>query len=454
MNKLAALSVLLIILSIVSYAQPAINGDLSDAQYITIGTKQNSNADWGSIDVSKIVYYPDVANSVLYLGVVGKLDVGSNNAIGIWLNVSGTGSPAGIAAGNSLSVTGGGGYIGGNSGANPNFKADFEVDYEFAFNPGSSNSGVYWDASKLVGTPVNEYQGSCNQTGTSSSNSNASGTIFTQNSISFAFNNDGAANHGLELAIPFAQIGATANDSIQVFAFIVSGSAYFSDIAVPGNLTSAPGFDANFGTLSTGPFHTTMSQPLPVELTSFSASLNNSTVELKWTTATELNNFGFEIQRSAVGNQNSTSWEKIGFVKGAGNSRLPKQYSYSDNTLSSGTYSYRLKQMDEDGTFKFSNIVEVNYAANMPNGYLLNQNYPNPFNPSTLIKFGFEKNTHAKLTIYDVLGNKVTELFNGQAEAGRTYEVSFIASSLSSGIYYYQLQSDNITQVKKMMLLK
>lgn len=454
MNKLVTLSVLLIILSIVSYAQPVVNGDLSDAQYITLSTKQNTNSNWGNIDISKIVYYPDAASSVLYLGVVGKLDVSNSNAIGIWLNVSGSGSPAGIAAGNSLSVSGGGGYIGGNGGTNPNFKADFEVDYEFSFNPGGGNTNVYWDASKTVGTPVNEYQGSCNQSGTSSTNSNANGTVFTQNSVSFAFNNDGAANHGLELAIPFAQIGANVNDSIQVFAFVVSSSAYFSDITVPGNLSSDPGFDADFTSLSSGPFHSGTPQPLPVELTSFSGSVNNNSVELKWSTATELNNFGFEIQRSTAGNPNSASWEKVGFVKGAVNSKSPKQYSFTDNTISSGKYSYRLKQLDEDGTYKYSNIVEVNYSANMPNGYLLDQNYPNPFNPSTMIKFGFEKNTHATLTIYDVLGNKVAELFNGQAEAGRTYEVSFNASALSSGIYYYQLQSDNITQVKKMMLLK
>lgn len=198
---------------------------------------------------------------------------------------------------------------------------------------------------------------------------------------------------------------------------------------------------------------------LPVELTTFTAALNNNSVDLKWNTATEVNNYGFEIQRAEV-NSNSpsgnshSSFAKIGFVRGAGNSNSPKEYSYLDNSISSGKYSYRLKQIDNNGSFKYSNAVEVNNAVNMPDGYILSQNYPNPFNPSTVIKFGFEKNTHASLSIYDVLGNKVADLFNGQAEAGKTYELPFNAAGLSSGIYFYQLQGNNITRVKKMLLLK
>ncbi len=452
MKKLVTVSFLLFVFSIISYAQPTVNGDLSDSQYTTIATKQNSNLNWGSIDVSKIVYYPDVTNSVLYLGVVGKLDVTSNNGIGIWLNVSGTGSPTGIAAGDTLSVSGGGHYIGGSGGTK--FKADFEVDYEFAFNPGSGSTSVYWDASKLVGTAKNEYQGACNQTGTSATNSNASGNIFTQNSITFAFNNDGGTNHGLELAIPFAQIGATSAMSIQVFAFIVSNTAYFSDITVPGNLSSDPGNNADFSSLSTGPFHSNPVSPLPVELNTFTATATNSSVELNWNTATEVNNYGFEVQRAISNKQNENlNWEKIGFVHGAGNSSSPKQYSFTDKSVSFGSYSYRLKQIDVDGQYKYSSVVNVN-AGQLPNGFVLNQNYPNPFNPTTQIQFGFNDNTRASLTVYNVLGQKVANLFDGLAQGGQLYNVTFNGDRFASGIYYYKLQSDNHVEIKKMLLMK
>ena len=125
---------LLVLLPVLLFAQPVIDGVLSDANYITVATKQNSNSGFGgSIDVSKIVYYPDVTNSILYLGVVGKLNIANNDEIGIWLNVTGTGSPTGVAAGAKIGVNGFSGFIGA---GNNNYKADFEVDYQFAFNPG------------------------------------------------------------------------------------------------------------------------------------------------------------------------------------------------------------------------------------------------------------------------------------------------------------------------------
>jgi len=459
MKKLAMLFILLFACTIISYAQPTVDGDLSDANYTTLATKLNSNAGFGSaIDVSKIVYYPDVTNSVLYIGVVGKLDVTSNNEIAVWLNVTGTGSPTGIAAGNSLGVNNGSaGYIGDNT--NPNYKADFEVDYMFGFNPGGTpstpnTSNVYFDAGKLVGTAKDYYQGSCNQTGTSATNSNENGTVFGQNTITFAFNNDGGTNHGLEMAIPFAQIGATSSMSIEVFACVVSFTAYFSNVSVPGNMGSGnPGFNVDFTGASTGPFHTNTS-PLPVELSTFTAAVANSAVELNWKTATEVNNYGFEVQRAVSGKQSeSLNWEKIGFVNGAGNSSSPKQYSFTDKGITFGSYSYRLKQIDVDGQYKYSSVVNVS-AGQLPNGFVLNQNYPNPFNPSTQIQFGFNDNTRATLTVYNVLGQKVASLFDGVAQAGQLYNITFNGDNFASGIYYYKLQSDNHTQIKKMLLMK
>ncbi|MEW6062369.1 MAG: hypothetical protein AB1600_10575, partial [Bacteroidota bacterium] len=295
-----------VLLSIVFYvtisvAQPTIDGSLDDAQYITIATKQNSNAGFGSsIDVSKIVYYPDATNSFLYLGVVGKLNTSSTDAIGIWLNVSGTGSPSGKAAGQPLGIQStGGSYIGaGNNASNINFKADFEVDYMFAFNPGGANTSVYFDAAKHVSSSVIEYQGSCDQSGTSATNSSAAGAVFSQNSITFAFNNSGAANKGLELKIPFSAINATSSNSIEVFAFVASSTAYFSDVTVPGNVTGGnSAFNVDYGSISGGFYHSTPPSLLPVELTSFTANAIGKNVVLKWNTATEVNNAGFEVER-------------------------------------------------------------------------------------------------------------------------------------------------------------
>jgi len=167
-------------------------------------------------------------------------------------------------------------------------------------------------------------------------------------------------------------------------------------------------------------------------------------------TATEVNNFGFNIERRA----NSNEWEKIGFIKGHVLSNSPKEYSYSDNTISFGKkYSYRLKQVDNDGAVTYSKIIEVE-TGNIFNGFTLNQNYPNPFNPSTTIEFAFQNNTKAELKIFDVLGKQVAELYNDNADAGRIYTVQFNGSNLVSGVYYYKLTGDNKTEIKKMLLLK
>jgi len=192
---------------------------------------------------------------------------------------------------------------------------------------------------------------------------------------------------------------------------------------------------------------------LPVELTSFTANHADGKVMLCWQTATEVNNYGFEIQRSVFSDQLSAeNWEKIGFVEGHGNSNSPKDYFFTDDSPLSGTVQYRLKQIDNDGKYDFSKEVEIMVTA-LPKAFALEQNYPNPFNPSTIISYQLPVKSNVELKIYDLLGNEVAALVNEQKEAG-SYQVQFDGSKLSSGVYFYKLHAKGVALTKKLLLMK
>ncbi len=450
MKRLFLLS--MVFLSVNIFSQPTINGDLSETLYTEIATKQNTNAGFGpDIDVSRIVYYLDVANNILYLGVEGKLNTGNDDGIGIWMNISGSGSPTGTPAGNSLGgISGAGHYM--QDASNPNFKADFEVDYMFAINPGSSSTDCYVNAASRVGTPAGVYLGNCGQSG-SSLNYNTTGTVFANgHTITFAFNNAGTSNKGFEISIPFAALGATSSMSINFFAFLVSSTAFFSDVTVPGNRTGGnPGFNANFSTMPGGPYNSG-TRPLPVELTSFTAKVSGNNVILNWTTATELNNYGFDVERKLVNSfDGSGNWKKIAFIKGYGTTSSIQNYSFNDYSLDYGRYLYRLKQIDLDGSFNYSKEIEIEIVP--ISTFKLEQNYPNPFNPSTIISWQSPISGHQTLKVYDVLGNEVAILVDEYRDAG-LYQYEFNASGFSSGVYFYKLQVGDYMQTKKMILLQ
>lgn len=186
---------------------------------------------------------------------------------------------------------------------------------------------------------------------------------------------------------------------------------------------------------------------VPVELSAFTASAVNNSVTLKWSTASELNNSGFDVERKSV----NSEWTKIGFVQGNGTTTEAVNYTFTDNNLNAGNYSYRLKQIDFDGTFTYSPVVEVN--VNQPSKFELVQNYPNPFNPSTKIQYNLPESGIVKLTVYNLLGQQVQSLVNEFKDAG-SHTVEFNAEGLNSGIYFYQLESNGFSEVKKMTLLK
>ncbi len=194
--------------------------------------------------------------------------------------------------------------------------------------------------------------------------------------------------------------------------------------------------------------------PLPVELTSFSAKANNGIIKLNWATATEVNNYGFQVERQKE--KVKSEWKNIGFVEGHGTSNSPKEYSFTDENPPSGKIQYRLKQIDIDGNFEYSEIVEIQTIA--PSKFELFQNYPNPFNPTTTINYAVPsvETRHAlslQLIVYDILGRKVATLVNKKQSPGN-YSVQFDASKLGSGIYFYRLSAGDFIATKKMILIK
>ena len=209
-----------------------------------------------------------------------------------------------------------------------------------------------------------------------------------------------------------------------------------------------------------------ISDIIPVELASFTANTSGNEVHLSWATASEKNNYGFEVEGKKLGDRSQElEWETISFIDGHGTTTETNYYTFVEKELPAGKYSYRLKQIDYDGSFKYSDVVEVEIG--LPDEFSLLQNYPNPFNPTTKIRYSISTSPQSppyqggeakqgwlvQLKVYNVLGKEVATLVNEQKPAGN-YTVEFNASNLSSGIYYYKLQAGNYSEIKKMILLK
>ncbi|MBI3124761.1 MAG: T9SS type A sorting domain-containing protein, partial [Ignavibacteriales bacterium] len=303
--------------------------------------------------------------------------------------------------------------------------------------------------------------------------SGATSLSFTDNSMSFDKRSNlswiiGIANgfvaSGLTMTIsPYSMPGVT---NVSDLTLCISSGTAPGTYAVPFG-SNDPVLDLDRTNLNSGDIGgvtfyvgAKTTSPLPVQLTSFTASNVNNVVQLNWQTATEVNNYGFEVERQPIPNpsqrEGNSSWTKIGFVNGHGNSNSPKSYSFTDNLalthdLNLDRLQYRLKQIDFDGKFEYSNIVEVN--VEVPAAFILHQNSPNPFNPTTEIKFSLPKNSNVELSVYNLLGEIVQRLAKGMMNAGE-HKVVFDASNLSSGVYIYKLTMDNYFSTRKMVLLK
>jgi hypothetical protein len=194
---------------------------------------------------------------------------------------------------------------------------------------------------------------------------------------------------------------------------------------------------------------------LPVELSSFTADNQGRDVELNWETKSEINSASFVVERQ---NTNKNSWESIGSVLASGTSTVAHKYSYTDTKLNSGKYSYRLKMVDNDGTFKYSDVIETEIA--LPKNYAISQNYPNPFNPTTRIDYQLPFDSKVSIELYGITGEKVGTIINSELGAGYyTAEVDASVLNLASGVYVYRINAagpnnQNFVQVKKLVLTK
>ena len=187
---------------------------------------------------------------------------------------------------------------------------------------------------------------------------------------------------------------------------------------------------------------------VPVELTSFSATIDKNDVILSWSTATETNNQGFEIQRRNI---NQSEYKIVGFVEGNGTTTEVKSYTFSEKNVFTGNYGYRLKQVDYDGTFEYSEEIKVGMTPTLE--YSVSQNYPNPFNPTSTIQYTIPKMGFVKISIYNILGNEIKVLISEEKIPGN-YEITFNAKELASGIYFYKIRTGEFSQIKKMTLMK
>jgi hypothetical protein len=300
-----------------------------------------------------------------------------------------------------------------------------------------ANSWPYWSITPM-GT-VNPVTATASDIYSQVSNSYAQGTAYSYNQES------GTIGTGY-IQRSLTDGGATANMLSSL------GQGWFAIGIADFDFSTSYYVDFQGWNEANKPFLTvTYTYSVPVELTSFTASANFGVVDLQWITATETNNQGFEVQRSS-----GSDFETIAFVNGYGTTTETQAYSYSDKSVEVGTYSYRLKQVDFDGTFDYSNVVEVNVPA--PSTFALEQNYPNPFNPSTKINFQLKVDSKVSLKVFDILGQEVATLVNTNLVAG-AHNVNFDASALNSGVYLYRIEAtgidgSNFVDVKKMILTK
>ncbi len=264
---------------------------------------------------------------------------------------------------------------------------------------------------------------------------------------------------GLVTSLPVTKVDVITGLTDNIRGLVIDGTSnkmYWGDIT-SGNIKSA-----NTNGTGTVNLYSSISYPqgiavnwnsaLPVELAAFTSSILRNEVTLNWITNSELNNKGFDIERSL---SKTTEWSKVGFVEGSGTINQSSSYSFKDRNLSSNTYKYRLKQIDFNGGYKYFDL-NSEVIIGIPHNFALMQNYPNPFNPATKINFELPSAGLVKLAVYDISGKEVYAVTNNYPAGYYTQNIN--GSNLGSGVYFYKLSftgsEASFEKTMKMMLVK
>ncbi|MCK5573931.1 MAG: T9SS type A sorting domain-containing protein [Bacteroidetes bacterium] len=275
---------------------------------------------------------------------------------------------------------------------------------------------------------------------------------------------DGSYSFQTFAGVPGATINWSAGSINELFKVPVQNATGPVTFELTNGPTGTEAYYFEFGGLDYTDYSTPFSPastdlPLPITLTSFTATLlpNDEGVKIDWRTESEINNYGFYVQRR-LDEEEEFSDLAEGFVPGHGTTTETHEYSYVDATGPAGVRHYRLKQMDLDSSVHFSEAITVDILTDVdevaPPVFTLFQNYPNPFNPTTEIKFSVEKSGPATMRVYNVAGQLVRTLFDEVAEAGKYYRLRFEGKNLASGVYFYRLRTERNTNIKKLLLLK
>ena len=342
--------------------------------------------------------------------------------------------------------------------AGPKLQVDFQIRSTGATNfvLGTSTFFVNYNTSGL-GTTV--LRVSASDGPWSAAQDDDYGSLTTQKGTGYAgltvvFNGGGTDDNGLVVPATWTNIGRLTINITN--AALTSSFAWRAIGAVTQVMkVTSPGVYTGGGCddITNAPsFLSLTDAPLPVELTSFSASAHGRSVTLAWATATEVKNSGFQIERKALDAKNG-EWQKVAFINGHGTTNAAQSYGYTDALQVAGKYSYRLKQIDADGKFVYSKEVEAAIALQAQD-YALSSNYPNPFNPTTSFHFAVKKAGNVSVTIFNMLGQEVRSLFNDVAQANVMYDLTFDGANLSSGTYFYVLKTADRFEVKKMLMMK
>ncbi len=504
-RSLLAVCAALLVAAPCAFAQPTVDGDLSDAAYVTLATKLNANAGFGpDIDVAEIVYFADKDAEVLYVGLKGKLNQFSTDGIGLWLNFDDpVGAPAGTLLGDVVGAEFN--YLGAADSA---FTADFEVDYAFSINPGATSTSAFFDAVTYVDSTRSDFLGEADQMGTTTlgpadGTNNTGGPVFF-GAVTFAFDNAGSGDTGLEFAIPFSDLGIDASDagSIHGFAFVVSSTAYFSNVTVPGNVTAGnlgfdPDFDANLtsadcscdnpsSAIGTGPFHASKllcppagpainlsATGVPAKVAQGSSftvtyAITNDTAnpvsgDLFYTAARAGNTIARLRVRSGTLPPGFTL--NGSYVQPVPANAPPGGYTYTVRignfpNLTVDAEAFNVTVVASGRVAGGAETWEVTEAtpweteiASASRAEAALGAYPNPFARTTTIQFETDASSEVRLAVFDVTGREVALLVDGTLSAGR-HEATFDARGLASGLYVYRLEAGDRAETGRLTLVR